>query len=74
MMERLKKLIDWYRGVKPEPKPWYETEHVGQCPFCGVFAWLPEEVKKGSMELVRCGRQKDGSSKPGHGCGRDLFA
>ncbi len=72
----MSRLIKWFKQLrkKPEPEPWYVKEHVGSCPFCGAFAWLPEDVKKGSGATVKCGRQKDGTQSPGHGCGRDLFA
>jgi hypothetical protein len=68
-----KKEIKKWRGIEEEV-PWYVREHVGFCPFCGGAAYLPEDVEKGSMKKVKCGRRKDGSVPNGIGCGRDLFA
>lgn len=66
--------INKWRGIEEKQEPWYVKAHVGFCGFCGSCTHLPEDVEKGSMVRVKCGRRKDGSNPPGTGCGRDLFA
>jgi len=59
-----KKLINWWRKIKPETKP--ERSTVGPqrswCPFCGSYCGEHDPDERPIKTVVRC-----------PGCARDLF-